>query len=175
MRQKRFCTWKLALTAAVVVFLLSTIFTVSGVFAALGDTTKVITVREGSVGCEIDKDYNLRNTGNVPVLLRAKLVVNWLDKDGNPMTLPPEDAVVSIKTLPEWTQFPADAEAVTEGCWYYSKVLEPGAKVSLIDSISSDGGEVRVTVLAEAIQSTPQEAAAEAWGMTWANGRWTKQ
>lgn len=174
MKQKR-SLWRLLLTVAVVAVLLVTVFAATGVFASLADTTKVITVREGDLGCEVGKDYVIRSTGTVPALLRAKIVVNWLDEEGSVLALAPEGATVTVSTKSGWTQFPADAKAAGEGCWYYNKVLEPGAKVSLIDRIDAQGGTVRVTVLAEVIQSVPAAAAAEAWAMTWADGSWTEK
>ena len=174
MKKQKFF-WKLLLTVAVVAVLLTVVFAATGVFASLGDTTKVITVREGSVSCEVDRDYTIHNTSNVPVLLRAKLVVNWLDEDGNVLAQAPASASVSINTDPFWVQFPSGSETVEDGCWYYTGILQPNARVSLINDLSSDGGTVRVTVLAEVIQSEPQQAAAEAWGMTYKNGSWTEK
>lgn len=173
MKQKR-SLWKLLLTAAVIVVVLITVFTATGVFASLADTTKVVTVKEGSLGCEVGKDYVIRSTGTVPALLRARIVVNWIDEEGNILALAPEGATVTVSTASGWTQFPADARTAGEGCWYCNKLLEPGAQVSLIDRIDAEGGTVRVTVLAEVIQSEPKQAAKEAWGMSWTDGSWTK-
>ena len=174
MRQKRF-PWRFLLTAAVVIAVLVTVLTATGVFASLADTTKVLTVKEGDLGCEVGKDYAIRSTGTVPALLRAKIVVNWLDEEGSVLALAPEGATVTVSAKSGWTQFPADAKTAGEGCWYYNQLLEPGEKVSLIDKIDAEGGAVRVTVLAEVIQSEPKQAAKEAWGMTWTNGSWTKK
>lgn len=174
MKRNRF-PWRFLLTAAVVVAVLVTVLTATGVFASLADTTRVVTVKEGDLGCEVGKDYVIRGTGTVPALLRAKIVVNWLDEEGNVLAVAPEGAAVSVRAASGWTQFPADAKTAGEGCWYYNGLLEPGAKVSLIDKIDAEGGTVRVTVLAEVIQSEPRQAVSDAWGMSWSDGSWTKK
>ena len=173
MRGNRFFTRKRVLTVIAAILLLATVFAIGGAFASLGDTTKVIIVKEGAVSCEVGQDYAIRNTGSVPVLMRAKIVVNWLDENGSVLALPPAGASVSVQTSKGWTHFPASAAAVDEGYWYCTGVVESNAKVSLISGIFSSGGSVRITVLAEAIQSTPKEAVSDAWGMTYSNGSWS--
>jgi hypothetical protein len=171
MKQKR---WKLLLTVLILVAVLITVFAVTGVFASLGDTTGVITVREGSVSCKVDRDYTITNTGTVPVLIRAKVVVNWVDDEGHILGVKPTGANVSIGAPSGWTHFPSNAP-IQEGYWFFNGTVEPGQKLPFIGAVSPEGGNVKITVLTEAIQAVPQEAVAEAWNMRYSNGVWKEQ
>lgn len=174
MKQKRFGAKKTILIACAVLLLLTVALTATGVFASLGDTTSVVTVKPGSVGCEVTKDYAVKSTGTVPALLRAKLVINWLDEEGNVLAEAPEQAVLTIGEIRGWTQFPASGkpEGPDDGYWYCDRIAQPDAKIPFLGEVKAEGGTVRVTVLAEAIQATPAEAVGEAWGMAFADGSW---
>ena len=115
MKQKRFGAKKTILIACAVLLLLVVALTATGVFASLADTTKVITVREGDLGCEVGKDYVIRGTGTVPALLRAKIVVNWLDEEGNVLAVAPEGAAVSVRAASGWTLVQVDGHSLGWG------------------------------------------------------------
>lgn len=175
MKQKHFGTERTLLTVCVVLVLLAVVFAATGVFASLGDTTGVVTVKNGALHCEVDKDYGVRNTGNIPALLRAKVVINWIDGEGSVLAEAPEGAVLTIGEISGWTQFPADPEkpeGIDDGYWYYNGIAEPDAVCAFLGTVKAEGGTARVTVLAEALQATPAEAAAEAWGMAFSDGSW---
>lgn len=175
MKQKRLMSWKLLLTIVLVVALCVAVFAVTGVFASLSDTTGVVTVREGSVRCEVNKDYSVTNTGTVPVLIRAKVVVNWLDEEGHILGTTPKNAEVNIGLPSQWSHFYNGSNAVENGYWFFNGIVEPGQKVSFLNGINASGGQVKVTVLAEAIQASPEEAAAETWGMIYRSGSWSQK
>lgn len=171
------------LSAAAVLLLLVGVFASTGVFASLFDTTSVVEnkfeaadvsavinggQRSGSV-----KEYTVSNDGDLPVYVRVKIIVNWVDENGNPMMYPPEGAYhLSIGS--GWVQT-WKTSGPTEDYWYYDGVLESGAVTEpLITRVSAEGGDVELILLAETIQTNPAAAAAEAWGVQYQDGKWTK-
>lgn len=173
MKQTRFGVKKTLLTVCAVLALLAVILTATGAFASLGDSTSVVTVKPGTVGCAVSRDYAVQNTGTIPALLRARIVVNWVDEAGNLLAEAPEGAVLKLEAPQGWTQLPADAKEPWEGEWYCNQIVEPGASCPFLGKLEAEGGQVRVTVLAEALQAVPAAAAAEAWGLSFSDGSWT--
>lgn len=127
----------------------------------------------GKVSCAVEEkfdgitksDVKIKNTGNTDAFIRAAIVVNWADQDGNVYPAVPAagtDYSISIGT--GWTK---------QGAYYYynSPVAENSSTGNLIDSCTPEttcpGGEqykLQVTILADAIQSSPASAAQVAWG-----------
>jgi len=122
----------------------------------------------------VKEDVRLRNTGNIPAYLRAKLIINWVNDDGEVILMPGAGYSYEITG-------PASEGASTFGnsdldweldgdYWYYEKVVAPGqATTDLIETIrqtlpASADCHLRVTILSEAIQAVPATARAEAWG-----------
>ena len=103
--------WKLLAAAAVLVLLIS-VFAATGVFASLFDTTSVVEnqFESAKISNEIQVDqkknvgdqYTVSNEGNLPVLVRVKVVVNWVDEDGNPLMYAP-DGKYTLKMGSGWT------------------------------------------------------------------------
>lgn len=98
-----------------------------------------------------------KNTGDTDAYIRVKLVTYMADSEGNPIaknaSIPPFDPGS------DWFYCESD------DTYYYGKPVAPGDKTS--DLIGSDGitlkdGQV-VEVLAEGIQSVPDNAVEEAW------------
>ena len=147
MKQTRFGVKKTLLTACAVLALLAVILTATGAFASLGDSTSVVTVKPGTVGCAVSRDYAVQNTGTIPALLRARIVVNWVDEAGNLLAEAPEGAVLKLEAPQGWTQLPADAKEPWEGEWYCNQIVEPGASCPFLGKLEAEGGQVRVTVL----------------------------
>lgn len=177
MKQKHSTVKRFILPIVLVLIVAVVTLTATGVFASLGDTTSVINVKTGQVGCEVTKNYSIRSTGTVPCLIRAKVVVNWLDEEGNLLAFAPEDAQLSIIPASGWVQRPdKDAEGkkppVEDGYWYYAGVAQPGEQYAFLDTVKATGGKVRVTVLAEALQAAPKQAVLDAWGMEFRDGAW---
>lgn len=177
MKQKRIAVKRLILPIVLVLIIAVVTLTATGVFASLGDTTSVMTVKPGQVGCSVTKDYSVRSTGTVSCLLRAKIVVNWLDEDGNIVAAAPENAKLTITTSKEWAQRPEKTQdgtkpGVDEGYWYFTGVAQPGETYRFLEQVKVEDGKAKVTVLAEALQATPAEAVQEAWGMQYQGGNW---
>ena len=116
----------------------------------------------GEVACEVVESGNtisVKNSGNVPAYLRATVVVNWMDGQGNVIGTKPD---VTIAVAANWEQ--------SNGIYYYKEVVPSGQPVDFITDISEEkSGEYTLTVevVAEAIQ-------AEGMGATSAQDAWAR-
>ena len=126
------------------------------------------------VSCEVTENFTnkkkdnvqVKNTGTTDAYIRATYVVNWVDANGNIAASDPEGYSYSLtKNLDsKWIE--------KDGYFYYTSPVAPG------DSTQGSLLTCRVTypenpeytlsveVLAEAIQSTPDNAVQEAWGVS---------
>lgn len=103
---------------------------------------------------------------NVDTYVRAKIVVTWVDKDGNVLAQKPKegtDYTISINEGDGWMQG-------GDGFWYCREVVKAGDKTPvLINSCSPEVGmgpvdaRLQVTILSQAIQASDQ-AIKDAWG-----------
>ena len=111
-----------------------------------------------SLGMNASRYVQVKNTGTVNAYIRATYVVNWLDSEKNVVASVPE-----IKGK--------------DGYFYYLTPVAPGYSTSgsLLTCTATypDHPEytLSVEILAEAIQSTPKKAIAEAWGVTVSGGK----
>ena len=151
--------------------------------AAVGSTVAFLITNTGpvenkfayaSVSCEVKEDFNgntkknvqITNTGSTDAYIRATYVVNWVDVKGNIAASDPEGYSYSLtKNLDsKWIE--------KDGYFYYTSPVAPGASTegSLLTCTvtypESPEYTLSVEILAEAIQSTPDKAVQEAWGVT---------
>lgn len=120
----------------------------------------------------------VKNIGTATSYVRVKLVMNWVDEEGN---------VVSGGSLPTVTLNKSDWFE-QGGIYYYKTPVAPvGASpdnvtTNLLQANSPiteptvgkpDGCHLEVTVLAESIQAAPSTAVESAWAVTVANGTLT--
>lgn len=161
--------------------------------AAVGGTLAFVTVKTLSVKNQFESAYvtckvvvgednnadaiKVQNTSNVDAYIRAAIVVNWMDSDGNVRGIAPTDSeyTLGINT----TSWKRDSAT---GFYYYinseNKKLPPnGTTYNLINSIMvttqtpPSGYTLSIEVIAEAIQAdgvtdvdgTP--AYQDAWGI----------
>lgn len=126
----------------------------------------------------VKTDVKVKNTGNTNAFIRAKIVVTWKDANGNVSATKPELDTDYTMTLNETDWFLGD-----DGFYYCKTSVAPnGSTPALIteckkaDSVTPpDGYDLSVEIIASGIQSTPDGAVKEAWGMTVdANGQLTK-
>ena len=106
----------------------------------------------------------MTNTSDVDAWIRAHLVVNWMDDNGNVYAIAPQAAV----------QYDADWKEVN-GVLYYTQPVASNATVVLTSSISvsgkaPEGYTLTVEVVSEAIQAegTTEDgtkAVVDAWGL----------
>ena len=126
----------------------------------------------------VKTDVKVKNTGNTDAFIRAKIVVTWKDTNGNVSATKPELGTDYTMTLNE-----ADWFQGTDGFYYCTKSVAPnGSTPALIteckkaDGVTPpDGYDLSVEIIASGIQSTPDGAVTEAWGMTVTNGQLTQK
>ena len=127
------------------------------------------------VSCEVTENFTnkkkdnvqVKNTGTIDAYIRATYVVNWVDRDGNIAASVPEGYSYNLTENPnsKWTKG-------NGGYFYYLSPVAPGASTpgSLLTCTVTypvnPEYTLSVEILAEAIQSTPDKAVQEAWGVS---------
>jgi len=128
------------------------------------------------VESEVNSDLSVTNLGNTEAYIRAAIVVNWMDADGNVRGIAPvagADYELSVNTEDWYLDN-------TTGFYYYKPIVEVnGVTGDTTDILVSDvtlkvkapeGYELTVEVVAEAIQATGTKngtpAYSDAWGIT---------
>ena len=163
-------------TAVLLIAVLLLITTAVGSTAAFL-VTKTEPVEEAfayaQVSCQVTDTMGVKNTGTAQAYIRASYAVNWLDGEGNIAAAAPEDYSCVLVENPQgaWVEG-------GDGYFYYPYPVDPGGETpSLLTCIVSCPEDpeytLSVEVVAEAIQSTPAEAAGEAWGVTVSDGMLT--
>ena len=150
---------------------------IGGTIAWLSTKTTPVTntFTPAMVTCEVEEDFNentgkktnvnVKNTGNIDVYIRVKLV-----------TYRTNDAGQHIGGTAQLPKFNLGENWVEYGeYYYYTLPVAPDEKpaANLADSMTltgsyedADGGKQALDVMAEAIQSAPEKAVGEAWGVT---------
>ena len=166
---------RLAMMVLSIVLLLGV--AIGGTIAWLSTKTTPVTntFTPAEVNCKVEEDFdentgvktnvNVTNTGNIAVYIRVKLV-----------TYRTNDAGQHIGGKAELPNFKLGADWVEkDGYYYYTLPVAPGKKpaANLADRMTleksykdADGGKQALDVMAEAIQSEPEKAVGEAWGVT---------
>lgn len=123
-----------------------------------------------NVSCEVMQDRDtdgsivqVKNTGTISAYIRAAVVANWIDVDGNIAASVPEGYSYDLTcSSGSWVQG-------TDGFFYYLLPVAPGASTEgnlltcTVTCSETPEYTLSVEVLAEAIQSTPASAVNEAW------------
>lgn len=173
---------RLAMMVLSVVLLLGV--AIGGTIAWLSTKTTPVTntFTPAKVTCEVTEDFNedtgvktnvnVKNAGNIAVYIRVKLV-----------TYRTNDARQHIGGTADLPEFNLGENWVEKnGYYYYTLPVEPNAqpKTNLADQMTltssykdADGGKQALDVMAEAIQSEPEKAVGEAWGVQIAPGKVT--
>lgn len=137
----------------------------AGAAAILRDSSGSVTEELGKaeVTCEVNDDYSVTNTGNIPALIRVKVIVNKTDGD----EIIPGDTP-AFDVAGDWTE--------NDGYLYYNAIVsnEDGENDTTVPITFTDtvGDDIQVLILAEAIQAAV-DAAAESWGLSFSNGSWS--
>lgn len=142
--------------------------------AAIGGTTAFIvantnqvknefTPGEVPIGVEesfengVKENVQIRNNGNVPAFIRAKVVATWKDSEGNVSSTPVKAGDYEITYGSDWE--------LIDGFWYYNQpVLAGGVTNPLITSCTKTGTapagyDLSIEILAESIQAEGMGAA----------------
>lgn len=150
---------------------------VGGTLAWLSTKTTSVTntFTPAKVTCKVEENFdentgvktnvNVKNNGNIAVYIRVKLV-----------TYRTNDAGQHIGGKADLHKFNLGENWVEYGKYYYYTLpVEPKAqpKTNLAEKMTlkssyedADGGKQALDVMAEAIQSEPEKAVGEAWGVT---------
>lgn len=140
-----------------VAFIVTQTQAVKNTFTPSDVTVKIEEVVQNNIKSSItvlnvDDDYK----EDVPCYIRVKLVSNIQDNDGNVLRAAP---LQKFDLGNDWIDG-------GDGCYYYKNVVEVGKSTSNLlaagTSITLKDGQV-VEVLAEGIQSVPDNAVEEAW------------
>ena len=130
------------------------------------------------VSCEVTENFTnnkkdnvqVKNTGTTDAYIRATYVVNWVDAEKNIVASEPAGYSYSL------TENSDSKWIAKDGYFYYTSPIAPGDSTqgSLLTCTVTypDNPEytLSVEVLAEAIQSTPDNAVQEAWGVSISQG-----
>lgn len=120
----------------------------------------------------VKSDVKVKNTSTegVPAFIRAEIIVNWVDSEGNVLAKKPilgEDYALSINATPD----SVGGQWITDSnFYYYTKPIDSGAETGVLISeckplkaCSEEGYTLSVEVIASAIQTTPYKAIEESW------------
>ena len=167
---------------ALVALLVLLCCTVAGTLAYLVDKTPEVknTFEPAKVTTEVKEEFDgttksevkIKNTGNIPAYIRAAVIINWADANGNvygggtPVASTEEvtgDYTISYNTDGSWKQI--------GDYWYYTEPVAADSltEKALIESCTPvagkapEGYNLQVTILADGIQSEPLTAIQEAW------------
>lgn len=122
----------------------------------------------------IKSDVKIKNTSDIPVYIRASIIVTWKDSSGNVYgQLPVAGTDYTISYGTGWTR--------QGDYWYCNSEVAVGANTpELISSCTVKAGaaipkdyNLSVEIIAEAIQSQPARAVQQAWGVTISGGNVT--
>lgn len=166
--------------AAALLCLCIVVCAVGGVVAYLTARTEPVTNEfvPAKVSCVVEEvfeggvknDVRIRNTGNIDAYIRAAVIVNFVSDDGKVLAAAPQEGVdyILIWDAYGWTKG-------SDGYWYYKSAVAPeGLTSALIGSATEisapDGYRLNIQIAAAAIQSAPDAAVQEAWGITPING-----
>lgn len=170
---------RLAMMVLSIVLLLGV--AIGGTIAWLSTKTTPVTntFTPAEVNCKVEENFNentgvktkvnVTNTGNIAVYIRVKLVTYRTNDAGQ--------HIGGTADLPEFT--PGENWVEYGKYYYYTLPVEPNAQpqTNLADSMTleksyndADGGKQALDVMAEAIQSAPEKAVGEAWGVCISQG-----
>ena len=163
-----------AILLIAIILLISTAVGTTVAFLTAKTEPVVNTFEYAKVSCEVTEtsDMNetrcvqVKNTGTIDAYIRATYVVNWIDAQGNIVASAPEGYSYSLTENPDskWTKI--------DDYYYYLTPVAPNdfTPGSLLNCTVTypDNPEytLSVEILAEAIQSTPENAVKDAWNVT---------
>lgn len=110
-------------------------------------------------------DVKVLNQGDVPAYLRAAVVVNWKDGDGNILSpVPEKDEDYNITMGTDWTKG-------SDGYWYCKNSVAAGSEspvfIEKCERESTDSGKhLSVDILVQGVQAAPLDAVQGLWGAT---------
>lgn len=111
----------------------------------------------------VKSDVTIKNTGDIPAYIRARIVVTWKDANGKVSAVPVKNTDYTITfNETDWTQ--------RDGYWYCNTAVDATKFTPVLiteckkTGTAPEGYNLSVEILADAIQSEPANAVKEAWG-----------
>ena len=153
------------------------VFAVGGTIAYIVTNTENVenTFTPGQVACEVEEpqftgsvkeNVAIRNTGNTEAYIRAAIVVTWKDcENGNVFGKMPDSDDYELEIGGDWLKS-------SDGYYYCKSVVAVGEQTPVLiascqpkENAKNPGGNyaLSVEILADAIQSTPDNAVEESW------------
>lgn len=129
---------------------------VENTFTAAKSGTDIVEKLDGSQKTSIA----VKNTGTAVSYVRVKLVMNWVDENGN-VSAEPVNITPSITD--NWFE--------QDGIYYYKMPVAAKdfttnlLKTPITQDAAPEGYHLEVTVLAESIQAAPSTAVQQSWGV----------
>lgn len=129
---------------------------VENTFTAAKSGTDIVEELDGNQKTSIA----VKNTGAAVSYVRVKLVMNWVDDNGN-VSAEPVNITPSITA--DWFE--------QDGIYYYKMPVAAKdfttnlLKTPITQDAAPEGYHLEVTVLAESIQAAPSKAVTESWGV----------
>lgn len=129
---------------------------VENTFTAAKSGTDIVEKLDGSQKTSI----KVQNTGTAVSYVRVKLVMNWVDENGN-ISAEPVNITPSI----------TDNWFLKDGIYYYKMPVAAKdfttnlLKTPITQDAAPEGYHLEVTVLAESIQAAPSAAVQQSWGV----------
>ena len=148
----------IALLALILILTITAGSTLAWLFATTGKVTNtfdlahVDTKIEEVINGGVKEKVSVKNTGDIEAFIRAAVVLNLLDDDGN-----------IVAGTPELTLVPETGWVKDGGYYYYTSPVAAGSSVPLFTNVEANA-KVQMTILAEAIQADPIDAVKDAWG-----------
>ena len=155
-----------------IILLISTAVGSTVAFLATKTETVENSFEYANVSCKVTQNCDtdgsivqVKNTGTISAYIRAAVVANWIDVDGNIAASVPEGYSYDLTcSSGSWAQG-------KDGFFYYLLPVAPGASTEgnlltcTVTCSETPEYTLSVEVLAEAIQSTPASAVNEAWNV----------
>lgn len=129
---------------------------VTNTFTAAKSGTDIVEKLDGSQKTSIA----VKNTGTAVSYVRVKLVMNWVDENGNVSAEP-------VNITPSIT----DNWFLKDGIYYYKMPVAAKdfttnlLQTPITQDAAPEGYHLEVTVLAESIQAAPSKAVTDSWGV----------
>lgn len=161
-----------ALVAILVLLCCAVAGTVAYLVTSTGPVTNTFTPAKVTTSVEEEfngttkSDVQIQNTGNIDAYIRAAVIVNWADKNGNVYggAVPKEGKDYSeLKLKTSWVKG-------SDGYYYYTHPVAPnGSTTAIFEDIKqlandpAEGYGLQITILADGIQSEPGTTVVSVW------------
>lgn len=114
----------------------------------------------------VKRNVSVENVGVSPAYIRAAIVVNWKDAEGNVYSVKPAEGTDYTLTMPENSGWFQNGEY-----WYYDSIVAPDNNTGILieecrpvsPSTAPEGYTLSVEIVSQAIQAAPKEAVEGAW------------